>query len=124
MHFDQRTQGALRDAGLTTDEIREVSEAVVEATRDTASALEAFFEDVTAVYSDIDQAHTAAEFPEHHVEYLDLYTHGADLRGYLRFDTWGAYVEDGRVLTDEVVELSLGPTVHDRVRFAGTREAL
>lgn len=82
MHFDQRTQRALRDAGLTTDEIREVSEAVVEATREEADALEAFFE------------------------------------------TWGAYVEDGRVLSDEVAELTLGPTVHDRVRFAGTRDAL
>lgn len=124
MHFDQRTQLALRDAGLTTDEMRAVSEAVVEATSEEADALEAFFGDGGAVYSDMDQAHSTAEFPEHRVEYLNLYTHAADLRGYLRFDTWGAYVEDGRVLSEEVVELALGPTVHDRVRFARTRDVL
>ena len=53
-----------------------------------------------------------------------LYVHAADLRGYVRFDGWGAYVEDGRVLDDEVVELTLGPTVEDRVRFAADREHL
>lgn len=124
MHFDQRTQRALRDAGLSTDEIRDVSGAIVEATREEADSLESFFEGVKRVYSDMEQAHTSAEVPEHRVEYLDLYTHAADLRGYLRFETWGAYVEDGRILTEEVVELTLGPTVHDRVRFAETRSAL
>lgn len=124
MHFDQRTQRALREFGLSTDEIREVSAAVVEATEGEAAALEAFFGDGGTFYSDMEQAHGAAEFPEHRVEYLDLYTHAADLRGYLRFDTWGAYVEDGRVLSEEVVELTFGPTVHDRVRFATGRDRL
>lgn len=124
MHFDQRIQRSLRDAGLTTDEMRDVSEAVVEATREEADALEAFFGDGGTFYSDMEQAHSTTEFPEHPVEYIDLYTHAADLRGYLRFETWGAYVEDGRILSDEVAELALGPTVHDRVRFAGTRGAL
>ena len=72
----------------------------------------------------MDRAHSASEFPEHTVEYLDLFTHADDIRGYLRFDTWGVPVEGGRVLSDEVVELSLGPTVDGRVRFAGSREAL
>lgn len=124
MHFDQRTQAALRDAGLTTEEMQAVSESVVEATRDEADAIEAFFRDGGTFYSDLEQAHSTAEFPEHTVEYVDLYTHAADLRGYVRFDTWGAYVEDGRTLTEQVVELSLGPTVHERVRFARSRDEL
>lgn len=123
MHFDQRTQHALREvAGLSTEDLKEVSAAVVETTRQEAEKLEAFFDGLNAVYSDMDQAHTATTYPEHRVEYLDLYTHANDIRGYLRFDTWGVYVEDGRVLDEDFVELTLGPTVHDRVRFATDRE--
>lgn len=124
MHFDQRTQGALREFGLSTAEIREVSAAVVEATAEEAAALEAFLDGREVVYSDMDLAHSTADFPEHGLEYVDLYTHAADLRGYVKFDGWGAPVEDGRVLDDDVVELTLGPTVHDRVRFAAAREHL
>ncbi|QPV64417.1 hypothetical protein I7X12_07330 [Halosimplex litoreum] len=124
MHFDQRTQAALREAGLSTDEIRAASERVVEATGEAAADLETFFTDRDTVYSDMDQAHSAEQFPEHAVEYLDLFTHADDIRGYLRFDTWGVPVEGGRVLSDDVVELSLGPTVDDRVRFAADRDAL
>jgi hypothetical protein len=90
-------------------------------------------------------AHSASEYPEHAVENCDVTTHAAEMRGWLRFETWGAYVEDGRVLerADDgagdgegdrgagddaadplVVELSLGPSVHERVRFAPSREAL
>ena len=123
MHFDQRTQRALREFGLSTAEVREVSEAVVEATTEEAAAIEAFFDGLDAVYSDMDRTHSTAEFPEHGLEYVDLYTHAADLRGYVKFDGWGAYVEGGRVL-DDVVELTLGPTVEDRVRFAADREHL
>jgi hypothetical protein len=124
MHFDQRTQQALREFGLSTDEIREVSEAVVEATAAAAEDLEAFFADLDVVYSDMDLAHSSSEHPEHGLEYVDLYTHADDLRGYVKFDGWGAYVEGGRVLSEDVVELSLGETVHDRVRFAADRDAL
>ncbi|QLD89926.1 hypothetical protein HWV07_13165 [Natronomonas salina] len=124
MHFDQRTQQALREFGLSTDDVREVSEAVVEATAEAAADLEAFFADRETVYSDMDLAHSADEFPEHDLEYVDLYTHADDLRGYVKFDGWGAYVEGGRVLSEDVVELSLGETVHDRVRFAADRDAL
>ena len=124
MHFDQRTQQALREFGLSTDDIREVSEAVVEATAAAAEDLEAFFADREVVYSDMDLAHSADEYPEHGLEYVDLYTHADDLRGYVKFDGWGAYVEGGRVLSEDVVELSLGETVHDRVRFAADRDAL
>ncbi|WP_178915665.1 hypothetical protein [Natronomonas gomsonensis] len=124
MHFDQRTQRALREFGLSADEVREVSEAVVEATAEEAAALEAFFEGLDTVYSDMDQAHSTAEFPEHGLEYVDCYTHAADLRGYVKFEGWGVPIEDGRVLSDDVVELSLGPTVHDRVRFADDRDDL
>jgi len=121
MHFDQRTQQALRDAGLSTDEIEAVSEDVVAAVREDADRLASFFEGRETVYSDMDIAHSDSDIAEHDLEYVDLYTHGADLRGYVRFDGWGAYVEDGRVLDDEVVELTLGPTVEDRVRFAAAR---
>jgi len=124
MHFDPREQAALRSVGLSTEELRTVSEHVSEAVEEEAAALEAFFEEHATVYSDMDRAHSAAETAEHETAALDTYTHGADLRGWLRFETWGAYVEDGRTLADGTVELTLGPTVHDRVRFAPTREAL
>jgi len=124
MHFDQRTQRALREFGLSTDEIREVSEAVVAATDEAAADLEAFFADRDTVYSDMDLAHSADEFPEHGLEYVDLYTHADALRGYVKFDGWGAAVEGGRVLSEGVVELTLGETVDDRVRFAADRDAL
>jgi hypothetical protein len=118
MHFDQRTQAALREVGLSNEEIRAASQAVVEAVERDAAALEAFFESGPTVYSDMEMAHSSSEIQEHDVEFLDLFTHGGDLRGYLRFDSWGVPVEGGRVLSDEKVELSLGPTVNDRVRFA------
>ncbi|MFD1587744.1 hypothetical protein ACFR9U_12180 [Halorientalis brevis] len=124
MHFDQRTQQALREAGLDTDEIEAASASVVDATQETAAELEAFFDDLDAVHSDMDMAHSSSDVVEHTVEYVDLYTHGADLRGYLKFDGWGVYVEDGRVLTDDTVELTLGPTVHDRVKFTTDPDAL
>ncbi|WP_160133328.1 DUF7532 family protein [Halococcus salsus] len=124
MHFDQRTQRALREAGLSTDEIREASKRVVEATEDDAERLETFFADLETVYSDMDQAHSAEAFPEHEVEYLDLFTHANDIRGYLRFSTWGVPVEGGRVLSEDLVELSLGDTVNSRIQFAASREAL
>jgi hypothetical protein len=124
MHFDQRTQAALREAGLSTEEIRDVSEAVVAAIREDADRLEAFFADRETVYSDMDLAHAAEDHPEHAVDYLDLFTHADDIRGYLRFDSWGVPVEGGRVLSEDVVELTLGPTVDGRVRFAASRDAL
>lgn len=124
MHFDQRTQTALREFGLATEEIAEISGAVVEATAAEADAVEAFLSGLETVFSDMDLAHSSAEYPEHAIEYVDLYTHGADLRGYVAFDGWGVYVEDGRVLSESVVELTLGPTVHDRVRFAADRTEL
>ncbi|MFT4883457.1 MAG: hypothetical protein ACI8U4_000963 [Natronomonas sp.] len=124
MHFDQRTQQALREFGLSTEEIDDISDAVVEATAEAADDLEAFFADLDTVYSDMELAHSANEFPEHGLEYVDLYTHADDLRGYIKFDGWGAYVEGGRVLSESVVELTLGPTVDDRVRFAADRDEL
>jgi hypothetical protein len=124
MHFDQRTQAALREVGLDTDAIERASELVVEETAATATALDSFFAEHETVYSDMDMAHSSDQFPEHTIESLDLTTHAADMRGWLRFDSWGAYVEAGRVLDDDLVELTLGPTVHDRVRFAADRERL
>lgn len=124
MHFDQRTQAALREFGLSSAEIAGISESVVEATAAEADAIEAFLAGLDTVYSDMELAHSTAEFPEHALESVDLYTHAADLRGYVSFDGWGAYVEDGRVLSESVVELTLGPTVHDRVRFAADPDAL
>jgi hypothetical protein len=124
MHFDQRTQRALRDVGLETDDLRAASEAVVEAVEEDATALERFFDEHDTVYSDMDMAHSSADYPEHAVEYLDLTTHADEMRGWLRFGTWGVYVEDGRLLPDGTVELTLGPTINDRVRFAPGRETL
>ena len=124
MHFDQRTQKALREVGLGREELRKASKLVTEAVQRDAERLEAFFADGGTFYSDMEMAHSASDVQEHTVEFVDLFTHGADLRGYLRFDTWGVPVEDGRVLTDEKVELSLGPTVNDRVRFARDRDDL
>ena len=124
MHFDQRTQAALREVGLTTEELQAASEGVVARVAEAADAIEEFFETNDVVYSDMDQAHSTAEFPEHTVEYCDVTTHAADMRGWLRFDTWGVSVEGGRVLDGAVIELTLGPTVHDRVRFAPDPEQL
>ena len=124
MHFDPRTQRALRAVGLDTEQLRTASDHVVEAVAADADTLEAFFADVDTVYSDMDLAHSSGDVAEHTVEFLDLYTHGADLRGYLRFDSWGVSVEGGRPLSESTVELSLGATVHDRVRFARDPEAL
>ncbi|WP_408956971.1 hypothetical protein [Natrinema sp. 74] len=124
MHFDQRTQRALRDVGLETDDLRAASEAVVEAVKRDAAALEDFFEEHDTVYSDMDMAHSRSDYPEHTVDDADITTHGDEMRGWLRFDTWGVYVEDGRILDDGSVELSLGPTINDRVRFAADRETL
>jgi hypothetical protein len=123
MHFDPRTQQALRAVGLDTDEIQAASEHVVEAVAADADRLEAFFEEGT-MYSDMDTAHSASEIQTHTVEFIDLYTHAADLRGYLRFDSWGVPIQGGRVLSDEVVELSLGETVNSRVRFAHDKSEL
>ncbi|WP_254861627.1 DUF7532 family protein [Halovivax gelatinilyticus] len=124
MHFDQRTQAALRSVGLDRDDLRAASDAVVEAVTEDASALESFFEGAAAVYSDLDMAHSREPYPEHAVRSLDLTTHGAEMRGWLRFDSWGCYVSDGRILGESYVELSLGPPIHDRVRFALDRETL
>lgn len=124
MHFDPRTQAALREVGLDEADLRRASELVVEATGDAAAELEAFFADRDVVYSDMDRAHSVGDVQEHAVEYCDLYTHADDIRGYLRFDTWGVPVEAGRPLTDDSVELTLGPTVDDRVRFATDPGAL
>ncbi|WP_049986380.1 DUF7532 family protein [Halobellus rufus] len=123
MHFDQRTQQALRDVGLSKEELREASDLVADAVERDADRLRSFFErDV--VYSDMERAHSSGGINEHAVEFIDLFTHGSDLRGYLRFDSWGVPVEGGRVLSEDVVELTLGPTVDARVRFARDEDAL
>jgi hypothetical protein len=160
MHFDQRTQTALREVGLDVDDLQAASDRVAELVDGTAAELAAFFDAHDVVYSDMDMAHGASDYPEHAVESCDVTTHAAEMRGWLRFDAWGAYVEDGCVLerttadgdaaTDRaggdadradgdadradgdadrggdpvVVEVTLGPSVHERVRFAPTREAL
>jgi len=117
MHFDPREQEALREAGLTTDQLEAASDAVAAAAETEAARIEDFFDRET-VHSDMDRAHSADDVHEHAVEFVDLFTHSEDVRGYLRFDSWGVWVAGGRVLREGVVELTLGPTVHDRVRFA------
>lgn len=147
MHFDSRTQQALREAGLSTDDLRAVDERVKALVAADADALAAFFAANDTVYSDMDLAHGADDVVEHDVDHLDCYTHGDELRGYLKFETWGVPVEGGRPLDDgadedgetggsdgggpdadgsppRVVELTLGPTVDGRTRFAADRDAL
>lgn len=124
MHFDQRTQKALREVGLDRERLRKASKLVTEAVQRDAEQLEAFFENGGTFYSDMEMAHSASDVQEHDVEFVDLFTHGADLRGYLRFDSWGVPIEDGRILSDEKVELRLGSTVNARVRFARDEDAL
>jgi len=124
MHFDQRTQRALRDVGLDDEDLETAAENVAAFVEADSVVLEEFFAEYDTVYSDMQQAHTDEAFPRHEVDHLDVYTHADDLRGWLRFSGWGVYVEDGRVLDQDLVELTLGPTVHDRVRFAPERERL
>ncbi|WP_255151925.1 DUF7532 family protein [Halorarius halobius] len=122
MHFDQREQAALREVGLSTDDLQRASELVAERVEATAADLEAFF-DREVVYSEMDLAHSADDHAEHEVRFLDTYTHAADLQGWLRFETWGVAVTDGRVLSEERVELTLEGR-HGRTRFATSPEAL
>lgn len=124
MHFDQREQRALREAGLTTEQLEAASDRTADLVDEAAAELEAFFATHDTLHSDLSMAHSASDVATHEGATLDLYTHAADLRGWLRFESWGAFVEDGRVLSEDVVELSLGPTVHDRVRFATDPDAL
>ncbi|WP_435127454.1 DUF7532 family protein [Halobaculum sp. D14] len=124
MHFDPREQAALREVGLDTDDLEEASAAVADAVDEAADDLAAFFDGGGTYYSDMETAHSSGGPREHDVDHVDLYTHAADLRGYLKFASWGVPVEDGRVLTDEVVELTLGPTIDGRVRFARDPDAL
>jgi hypothetical protein len=124
MHFDQREQTALREAGLDTDDLETVSTAVAEAAAADAARAEDFFAGRETVYSDMDLAHSTGDVQEHDVDYCDLFTHAGDVRGYLRFRSWGVPVQDARVLDDDVVELRLGHTVNDRVRFAADPQAL
>jgi len=123
MHFNQREQAALREVGLDADDIQRASDLVAAAVDEAAADLEAFFEDGGTFYSDMDLAHAGDGPAEHAVAYLDAYTHAADLRGWLRFETWGVGVEDGRVLDDGLVELTLDGR-HGRTRFATAPELL
>jgi hypothetical protein len=145
MHFDARTQQALREAGLDTDAIAAASDRVAELVDEDADRIREFFAPGGPYYSDMEMAHSTAETQEHPTADVDLFTHGSDLRGYLSLDGWGVPVEGGRVLraaetesdgeggghegegddeTPVLVELSLGATVHDRVRFARDRDEL
>ncbi len=134
MHFDGRTQQALSEAGVDTESIAEISDRVAELVGHDADRLDEFFAADGPFYSDMELAHSTAETQKHPTASVELFTHGSDLRGYLSLDGWGVPVEGGRVLrtadeaadgdADErderpvLVELSLGPTIHDRVRFA------
>jgi len=158
MHFDPRTQRALREAGLDAGAIADASDRVAELVAEDADRLRAFFAADGPYYSDMELAHSTAETQEHPTADVDLFTHGSDLRGYLSLDGWGVPVEGGRVLrtaaadgdADEgsdgddggesgegsedaagdgierpgLVELSLGETIHGRVRFARDPEEL
>lgn len=145
MLFDQRTRAKLRAAGLDHDTLRRIESEVAEQARADADAVAGFFEGLDLVYSDMALTHSREEYPEHALVYVDLFTHSQDVRGFIRFETWGAYVEGARVLEGgavsngasgsdgdpesdgdpvRVVELELGPTVHDRVRFARDRAVL
>jgi len=120
--------------GLDTDAIAAASDRVAELVDEDADSLREFFAPAGHYYSDMEMAHSATERQEHATADVDLFTHGSDLRGYLSLEGWGVPIEGGRVLrtaetggddeegdndeTPVLVELSLGATVHDRVRFA------
>ena len=133
MHFDGRTQQALRESGLDAEAIAAAADRVAELVDRDAERLRGFFADDGPFYSDMELAHSTAETQTHPTADVELFTHGGDLRGYLSLDGWGVPVEDGRVLRTAaeddaetsggtgrpvLVELTLGPTIHDRVRFA------
>ena len=124
MHFDPREQRALREAGLADEELRAASERVVAATEEAADELAAFFADRDVVFSDVELAHSDDDVQCHDLDYVDLFTHADDIRGYLRFESWGVPIEGGRVLSEDVVELTVGPTINDRVRFGTDADAL
>ncbi|GAA0727228.1 hypothetical protein J2744_002419 [Halorubrum trapanicum] len=131
MHFDPRVQQALREAGLDADAVADASDRAAELVARDADRLRAFFDGDGPYYSDMEPAHSATAIQEHATADVDLFTHGSDLRGYLSLDGWGVPVEGGRILRASedgddpvVVELSLGDTVNDRVRFAREREDL
>lgn len=131
MHFDPRVQQALREAGLDADAVADASDRAAELVARDADRLRTFFDGDGAYYSDMEMAHSADTIQEHATADIDLFTHGSDLRGYLSLDGWGVPVEGGRILRESedgdepvVVELSLGDTVNDRVRFAREREDL
>ncbi|TKX56355.1 hypothetical protein EXE44_15260 [Halorubrum sp. SS7] len=130
MHFDPRVQRALREAGLDADAVADASDRVAELVARDADRLRSFFGAEGPYYSDIEMAHSADAIQEHPTAEVDLFTHGSDLRGYLSLDGWGVPVEGGRILREDdggepvVVELSLGDTVNDRVRFARERGEL
>ncbi|MDZ5811901.1 hypothetical protein U4E84_11165 [Halorubrum sp. AD140] len=142
MHFDRRTQRALREAGLDANAIADASDRVAELVAEDADRLREFFAADGPYHSDMELAHSTAETQEHPTADVDVFTHGSDLRGYLSLDGWGVPIEGGRVLrtaaaeggdvdeseaateTPVLVELSLGETIHDRVRFARDPEEL
>jgi len=129
MLFDQRTRAALRDAGLSQDDIADIEDDVAAQARAAAERVQSFFDGHDRVYSDMELTHSRSDYPEHDLDYVDLFTHSEDVRGFVRFETWGAYVEGARVLDEAdgeptVVELTLGPTVDARVRFAAERSRL
>ncbi len=82
----------------------------------------AFFDGRETVHSDMVSL-TAPSRQEHTVEYCDLLTHADDIRGY-RASTPGRSGRGRTPSSEEKVELSLGPTVHGRVRFAADEDAL
>lgn len=98
MHFDRRTQQALREAGLDTNEIETASDRVAELVADDADRLRDFFDAEGAFHSDMELAHSTDAIQKHPTADVDLFTHGSDLRGYLSLDGWGVPVEGGRVL--------------------------
>jgi len=81
MHFDARTQRALREAGLDTDAIAAASDRVAELVDEDADSLREFFAPAGHYYSDMEMAHSATERQEHATADVDLFTHGSDLRG-------------------------------------------
>ena len=130
MHFDPRVQRALEEAGLDADAVADASDRVAELVARDADRLRTFFDGDGPFYSDMETAHSAEPIQEHATADVDLFTHGSDLRGYLSLDGWGVPVEGGRILREvdggdaALVELTLGDTVNDRVRFARRRGEL
>lgn len=96
-------------SGLSTDEGEAGSDRTVRVTGDEPTVSKRSARSRTPPIP-VWKANSASSHSERHVGSLGT-THAAAIRGCLRLDTWGVYVDCGRTVGDSLVERMLGPTV-------------